>query len=84
MEEKVYCKGCKYFREYSTGIAFGINAPFFKSIECHFPGNTKYVDKYISRNKEYKIHPEELNKDNNCQYYQEKLSIFKKIKNLFA
>jgi len=85
-EKKVYCKGCKHYQsdfKYG-GITYNEDKPFiipgeteitFNSVEvieqCNHEKAIRYKDTY-SHKVEEKIHPSELNKNNDCPYFEKK------------
>ena len=63
MKTKVYCKSCKYFCfDYSgTALCFHPNAKQGISIVDNW---------YNKEEKEIRLHPSDINKNNNCKWYE--------------
>ena len=64
---KVFCTDCKWYREESNSYNRII------SIICNHPLNKIYKDAYKAPNifKGHGSHPEKLNKNNNCEWFEE-------------
>ena len=79
---KVYCSECKYFRSEINEEYIGetrVNMPDFK---CGHDKNTqesKTSDWYSETiTVEYLTYPNEINKDNNCKWYEKSIKVAKK------
>jgi hypothetical protein len=66
---KVYCKDCEYFE--------GLYNPFDESTfyKCKSPSNTKTKNTWKEILYSYPISPKKKNKNNDCDWYEEKLLI---------
>lgn len=69
---KVYCGRCKYFKLWSVYIGYC-------GYVCHCPVHTIYKERAI---KQYSYGPdcEEVNRNNDCKYFEQKLSLFQRLK----
>lgn len=68
MEEKVYCNECKWLKEIHTEHA--VTKKRSTENQCKAPSNRKAVDSPMGRKEVLERTPEEINKNNDCGWYQ--------------
>ena len=70
MTKKVYCKNCHHSNKLHIG---GATIPSWIAYSCNYIIDSTIYNDYDSKHIRYIKKPAaELNKNNNCQYYQEK------------
>jgi len=74
MSEKVYCKGCKWYR---------VSFDEYGWDECRCP-ELKILKHNYDRSYYVNAEPKEVNKDNNCKHWKRKLSWGERIAKWFS
>ena len=65
-KEKVFCGECKYFERHSSTLCFSWE-------ECHHSKNTRRrEDTYKEKGRYVNGAPKEINKNNDCPYFERK------------
>ena len=71
MKELVFCKNCLWLKE--NIIHYGVCV----DRKCEHIDNKADVLSYYIYSKEYKKHPKIINKNNDCEWFEKKIGIWK-------
>jgi len=73
MEELVYCKKCRWLKEYKMPYVCYIDR------SCNHQDNLKHIPDYFDEKTGSDKHPRIINKNNDCKWFEEKISLWNRL-----